>query len=48
MKEYKTCWEDALSSVIWSHITMPEESTGETPFSLVYGTEVVIHVEMLI
>ncbi|XP_022023603.1 uncharacterized protein LOC110923856 [Helianthus annuus] len=35
-------WVDELPSILWAHRTMPKTSTGETPFSLVYGSEVVI------
>ncbi|PWA62681.1 rve domain-containing protein [Artemisia annua] len=47
-EEYKTCWVDELSSELWAHRNTPKESTGETPFSLVYGIEAMISVEMLI
>ncbi|KAK6123788.1 hypothetical protein DH2020_042469 [Rehmannia glutinosa] len=39
-------WVDELQSVLWSHWTSPKEATRETPFSLVYGTEAVIPVEI--
>ena len=32
--------------VIWAHRTTPKEATGDTLFSLVFGTEVVIPVEV--
>ncbi|XP_021990933.1 uncharacterized protein LOC110887663 [Helianthus annuus] len=35
-------WVDELPSILWAHRTMPKTSTGETPFSLVYGSEAVI------
>ncbi|XP_071708983.1 uncharacterized protein [Rutidosis leptorrhynchoides] len=35
-------WVDELPKVLWAHRTTHKNSTGETPFSLVYGSEVVI------
>ena len=32
--------------VLWAHRTTPKEATGETPFSLVFGTETVIPEEV--
>ncbi|GER45670.1 pol polyprotein [Striga asiatica] len=39
-------WVDELDSVLWSYRTTPRTSTGETQFSLVYGMEAVILVEV--
>ncbi|XP_035830165.1 uncharacterized protein LOC110945054 [Helianthus annuus] len=39
-------WVDELLSILWAHRTMPKISNGETPFSLVYGSEVMIPVEI--
>ena len=39
-------WVDELPSILWAHRTMPKTSTGETPFSLVYGTEAIIPAEI--
>ena len=38
-------WVDELPGVLWAYRTTAKTSTGETPFSLTYGTEAVIHVE---
>ena len=35
-----------LHSVLWAYRTTPRRSTGETPFSLTYGTESVIPLEV--
>ncbi|GKV49678.1 hypothetical protein SLEP1_g56416 [Rubroshorea leprosula] len=35
-------WVDELNKVLWSCRTTPSSATGETPFSLVYETEVVL------
>ncbi|XP_071727723.1 uncharacterized protein [Rutidosis leptorrhynchoides] len=42
----QTKWVDEVPYVVWAHCTTPKQSTGETPFSLVYGTEAVIPAEI--
>ncbi|GAA0138399.1 hypothetical protein LIER_00153 [Lithospermum erythrorhizon] len=37
----RTQWYKELDRVLWSYRTTPSNSTGETPFSLVYETEAV-------
>ena len=44
--EKKGNWPDELINVLWAHRTTPCRSTGETPFSLVYGVEAVIPVDI--
>ncbi|XP_071739786.1 uncharacterized protein [Rutidosis leptorrhynchoides] len=44
----QTGWVDELPNVLWAHRTTPKRSTGETPFSLIYGTEAVIPVEICV
>ncbi|KAL0451765.1 UNVERIFIED_CONTAM: hypothetical protein Slati_1154600 [Sesamum latifolium] len=39
-------WAEELTSVLWAYRTTPRGSTGETPFSLVYGTEAIILAEL--
>ncbi|GKV30878.1 hypothetical protein SLEP1_g39649 [Rubroshorea leprosula] len=39
-------WVDELHKVLWSCRTTPSSATGETPFSLAYGAEAVIPVEV--
>ncbi|KAL0420618.1 UNVERIFIED_CONTAM: Ribonuclease HI [Sesamum latifolium] len=39
-------WVEELTSVMWSYRTTPRGSTGESPFTLVYGTEAVIPVNL--
>ncbi|GJY55573.1 reverse transcriptase domain-containing protein [Tanacetum coccineum] len=39
-------WVEEISHVLWAHRTMVKSSNGETPFSLTYGTEAVIPVEI--
>ncbi|XP_071739877.1 uncharacterized protein [Rutidosis leptorrhynchoides] len=51
--DYFTKWVEAkavdeLPNVLWAHRTTFKKSIGETPFSLVYGSEVVIPAEILV
>ncbi|GJX49482.1 reverse transcriptase domain-containing protein [Tanacetum coccineum] len=39
-------WLEKISHVLWAHRTMIKSSNRETPFSLTYGTEAVIPVEI--
>ncbi|GKC45221.1 reverse transcriptase domain-containing protein [Tanacetum coccineum] len=39
-------WMEEISHVLWAHRTMIKSSNGDTPFSLTYGTEVVIPTEI--
>ena len=39
-------WTDELPTVLWSYRTTPRTPTGETPFSLTYGTEAVLPAEL--
>ncbi|GKA93721.1 reverse transcriptase domain-containing protein [Tanacetum coccineum] len=39
-------WMEELPHVLWAHRTMIKTSNGDTPFSLTYGTEVVIPAEI--
>ncbi|GKB82276.1 reverse transcriptase domain-containing protein [Tanacetum coccineum] len=39
-------WVKELSNVLWAHRTSIKQSNGETPFSLTYGSEVVIPAEI--
>lgn len=38
-------WVEELPNVLWAYRTTPRTATGETPFSLVYGSEAVIPAE---
>lgn len=42
----KGLWIEELYSVLWAYCTTPRAPTGETPFSLALGFEVVISVEI--
>ncbi|XP_075515338.1 uncharacterized protein LOC142549978 [Primulina tabacum] len=39
-------WVEKLPSVLWAYRTTPRAPTQETPFNLVYGSEVVLPVEI--
>ena len=41
----KRKWVEELPHVLWTYRTTPRRSTGETPFSMTYGAEVVIPLE---
>ena len=45
MEEAKGKWVDELPHVLWMYRTTPRRSTGETPFSIIYGSEAVIPLE---
>jgi len=42
----KVHWADELDGVLWSHRTTPRGSTKSTPFSLAYGVEAMVPVEV--
>ena len=42
----KGVWLDELLGVLWAYRTIVRTPTGETPFKLAYGSEVVIPVEV--
>ena len=45
LDDAKGKWVKELPHVLWTHRTTPHKSTGETPFSMTYGAEVVIPLE---
>nr|XP_009803536.1 PREDICTED: uncharacterized protein K02A2.6-like [Nicotiana sylvestris] len=47
LENAKGKWKDVLPEVLWAYRTTSKSSTGETPFSLVYGFEALIPVEMI-
>ena len=40
-------WVDELPSVLWAMRTTPKITTGESPFSLAFGTEAILPLEMV-
>ncbi|KAL5555466.1 hypothetical protein UlMin_037702 [Ulmus minor] len=46
LEKSKGAWVDELPLVLWSYRTSFRATTGETPFSLAYGVEAVIPIEI--
>ncbi|XP_070008653.1 uncharacterized protein [Nicotiana sylvestris] len=46
LREAKGNWPEVLPGVLWAYRTTAKTSTGETPFSLVFGAEALIPVEI--
>jgi hypothetical protein len=46
LDQRKGLWVEYVLEVLWSYRTTPRTPTGDTPFSLTYGTEAVIPVEI--
>ncbi|KAK2996935.1 hypothetical protein RJ639_026503 [Escallonia herrerae] len=46
LNEAKGAWVDELPKVLWAYRTTPHSVTEETPFSLCYGTEAMLPVEI--
>ena len=46
LDDAKGRWVEELPYVLWAYRTIPRRSTGETPFSMTYGAETVIPLEM--
>ncbi|XP_075650465.1 uncharacterized protein LOC142621025 [Castanea sativa] len=42
----KNIWPEELPGILWAYRTIARTPTGETPFQLAYGSEVVIPVEI--
>ena len=45
LDDTKGRWVEELPHVLWTYRTTPRRSTGETPFSMSYGVEIVIPIE---
>ena len=46
LEEAKGIWLEELPNVLWAYRTIARTPTGETPFRLAYGSEVVILAEV--
>ena len=46
LDDAKGKWVEELPHVLWTYQTNPHRSTGETPFSMTYGADAVIPLEM--
>jgi hypothetical protein len=45
LEKKKGAWAEELPNVLWAYRTTPRTSTGESPYSLAFGTEAVLPVE---
>ena len=45
LDDTKGRWVEEFPHVLWTYMTTPRKSTGETPFSMTYGAEAVIPLE---
>ncbi|XP_021761171.1 uncharacterized protein LOC110726003 [Chenopodium quinoa] len=48
LEEYKVLWADLVPEVLWANRITEKESTGKSPFTLAYGAEAVVPVEVQI
>ena len=46
LEKAKGAWAEEVPRIVWPYHTMPQSSTMETPFSLVYGSDAMIPVEI--
>ena len=46
LDDAKGIWVEELPHVLWTYRTTPRRSTGETPFSMSYGADAVIPIEI--
>lgn len=46
LDRYKGKWAEELPKVLWAYSTMSRTTTGETPFSMAYGVEAILAVEI--
>jgi hypothetical protein len=42
----KSLWAEQLHEVLWSYHTTPHSTTMEAPFTMVYGTDAMLPVEI--
>ena len=45
LQQKKGLWVEELPNVLWAYRTTKRTATGETPYSLVFGTEVILPIE---
>ena len=46
LEKAKGAWAEEVPRIVWAYHTTPQSSTMETPFSLVYGSDAMISVEI--
>jgi len=45
LEKAKGIWAEEVPRIVWAYHTTPQSTTGETPFSLVHGSDAMIPVE---
>lgn len=46
LESYKAKWVEELHVVLWAYRATPHNATKETPYSLAYGTEAIVPLEI--
>ncbi|PON46204.1 Ribonuclease H-like domain containing protein, partial [Parasponia andersonii] len=46
LEEHKGAWPEVLPEILWAHRTTQRTTTRESPFSLAYGYEAMVLVEI--
>ena len=46
--DYGSDWKAHLADVLWAYRSSPKTATGFTPFSLVYGTDTISPIELVV
>jgi len=46
LEKAKGTWADEVPRIVWAYHTTPQSTTKETPFSLVYGSDAMIPIEI--
>ncbi|XP_068500591.1 uncharacterized protein [Phaseolus vulgaris] len=46
LEKAKGTWAEEVLRIVWAYHTTPQSTTGETPFSFVYGSDAMIPVEI--
>ena len=46
LEKARGAWAEEVPRIVWAYHTTPQSSTMETPFSLVYGSDAMIPVEI--
>jgi len=46
LEKAKETWSEEVPRILWAYNTTPQSTTKETPFSLVYGSDTMILVEI--
>ena len=46
--DYGSNWSSHLADVLWAYWSLPKIATGFAPFSLVYGTDIISPIELVV